>query len=66
MADVTLKQGIEVEIKQVVPTIKTVLDTTDHAGGQNPYYEPGKSGMISRRTRPSHGTCPAKVCNRRF
>ena len=45
MADVTLKQGIEVEIKQVVPSIKTVLDTTDHAGGQNPYYEPGKSGV---------------------
>ncbi|MCH8097799.1 MAG: NifU family protein [Proteobacteria bacterium] len=45
MADVTLKQGIEVEIKRVVPQITTVLDTTDHAGGSNPYYEPGKGGM---------------------
>ncbi|MCH8091683.1 MAG: NifU family protein [Proteobacteria bacterium] len=45
MADVTLKQGIEVEIKRVVPKITTVLDTTDHAGGSNPYYEPGKGGM---------------------
>ena len=45
MADVTLKQGIEFEIKQAVPTITSVLDTTDHAGGTNPYYEPGKGGV---------------------
>ena len=45
MADVTLKQGIEVEIKRAVPKITTVLDTTDHAGGSNPYYEPGKGGV---------------------
>ena len=45
MADVTLKQGVEQEIKQVVPQITTVLDTTDHAGGANPYYQPGKGGM---------------------
>ncbi len=45
MANVTLKQGIEVEIKRAVPKITTVLDTTDHAGGSNPYYEPGKGGM---------------------
>ena len=44
MADVTLKQGIETEIKQAVPTIKAVLDVTDHAGGTNPYYQPGKGG----------------------
>ena len=44
MADVTLKQGIEVEIKRTVPTIQAVLDVTDHAGGDNPYYQPGKSG----------------------
>ena len=45
MADVTLKQGIETEIKRAVPKISSVLDTTDHAGGTNPYYQPGKSGM---------------------
>jgi Fe-S cluster biogenesis protein NfuA len=44
MADVTLKQGVEIEIRQAVPTIKAVLDTTDHAGGTNPYYQPGKGG----------------------
>ena len=42
MADVTLKQGIEVEIKSAVPTILQVLDVTDHAGGTNPYYSQGK------------------------
>jgi len=40
--DVTLKQGIEVMIKEKVPSIKGVLDVTDHAGGKNPYYQPSK------------------------
>lgn len=40
MADVTLKQGVEVEIKSAVPHITEVLDITDHAGGTNPYYAP--------------------------
>ncbi len=44
MADVTLKQGIEKAIKQVVPSIAAVLDVTDHAGGSNPYYQQGKGG----------------------
>jgi Fe-S cluster biogenesis protein NfuA len=43
MADVTLKQGVEVEIKNVVPSIVAVLDVTDHAEGSNPYYSPGKN-----------------------
>ena len=44
MADVTLKQGVATEIQAVVPTINSVLDVTDHAGGTNPYYQPGKGG----------------------
>ena len=44
MADVTLKQGVVTEIQAVAPTIKNVLDVTDHAGGTNPYYQPGKGG----------------------
>ncbi len=44
MADVTLKQGVEGEIKSVAPSILHVLDVTDHAGGTNPYYSPGKGG----------------------
>lgn len=41
MADATLKQGIEMEIREAVPAISQVLDVTDHAGGTNPYYQPG-------------------------
>ena len=44
MADVTLKQGVEAEIKGAVPEIEEILDVTDHAGGSNPYYQPGKGG----------------------
>jgi Fe/S biogenesis protein NfuA len=42
MVDVTLKQGIEVTIRETIPQIEQVLDTTDHAGGTNPYYQPGR------------------------
>jgi Fe/S biogenesis protein NfuA len=42
MVDVTLKQGIEVLIKEALPEIEHVVDTTDHAGGTNPFYEPEK------------------------
>lgn len=39
MADVTLKQGIEVMIKEAVPEIEEIYDVTDHADGRNPYYK---------------------------
>src|SRR2546428_12966658 len=42
-ADVTLKAGIERLIKEEIPEVAEVLDTTDHAAGNNPYYTPGKS-----------------------
>ncbi|MEE2703751.1 MAG: iron-sulfur cluster assembly accessory protein [Myxococcota bacterium] len=38
-ADATLKQGIEAMIRDEIPEITSVLDTTDHAAGENPYYE---------------------------
>ena len=44
MADVTLKQGVATQIQALVPAIINVLDVTDHAGGTNPYYQPGKGG----------------------
>jgi Fe/S biogenesis protein NfuA len=44
MADVTLKQGIEALITEEVPGIRQVVDTTDHASGTNPYYQPAKGG----------------------
>ena len=38
MADVTLKEGIEKRLKQAFPSVRSVLDGTDHASGENPYY----------------------------
>jgi Fe/S biogenesis protein NfuA len=43
MADVTLKAGIETLIKEEIPEVTEVLDTTDHAAGRNPYYTPSKA-----------------------
>ena len=40
MIDVTLKQGVEVMIKEQIPEISAIYDVTDHAGGENPYYQP--------------------------
>ena len=37
-ADTTLKQGVEVAIRNSVPEVGEILDTTDHAAGRNPYY----------------------------
>jgi len=42
MASVTLSQGIETTLRQVVPEIEKVIDVTDHASGNNPYYEKAK------------------------
>lgn len=42
LATVTLSQGIEVSLKEAIPEIERVVDTTDHAEGANPYYEPAK------------------------
>ena len=42
MATVTLGQGIEVAIKELVPEITKVVDVTDHASGTSPYFEAAK------------------------
>jgi Fe/S biogenesis protein NfuA len=42
LADVTLKQGIERIIMTDLPAISQVIDETDHASGENPYYRPAK------------------------
>lgn len=41
-ADVTLKMGIERLIREQVPQVREILDTTDHGAGQNPYFSPQK------------------------
>src|SRR5205823_10576926 len=42
-ADITLKSGIERLIKEEIPEVAEVLDTTDHSSGTNPYYQAGKA-----------------------
>ena len=42
MANVTLKQGIEVAVKEALPEIEELVDVTDHQSGDNPYYQPSK------------------------
>ena len=37
-ASVTLKQGVEGTLREALPEVVEVLDTTDHAAGTNPYY----------------------------
>lgn len=38
MANVTLTQGIERTLVELIPEINKVVDVTDHAQGENPYY----------------------------
>ncbi len=42
MADVTLRQGIEVLLKKRVPEIRGLVDVTDHSAGTNPYVTASK------------------------
>lgn len=38
MVDVTLKQGVEARIRELIPDVEEVIDTTDHSSGENPFY----------------------------
>lgn len=42
LAQVTLKQGIERILLESIPELSQVVDVTDHASGDNPYYESQK------------------------
>lgn len=42
MADVTLRQGIEVLLKERVPGIRGLIDVTDHSAGTDPYVTASK------------------------
>lgn len=42
MAQVTLKQGIERILLESIEELTQVVDVTDHASGDNPYYESQK------------------------
>ena len=38
MAGVTLRDGVITTIKEEVPEVEEVVDVTDHASGENPYF----------------------------
>ena len=42
MARVTLKQGIERMVREMIPEIVDVVDVTDHTAGTNPYFQSAK------------------------
>jgi Fe-S cluster biogenesis protein NfuA len=42
MADVTLRQGIEGMLGQLVPEVRGIVDITDHTTGSNPYFQASK------------------------
>ena len=44
MAHVTLKRGIEARIREALPEVVEVVDATDHAGGDHPYFRASESG----------------------
>jgi len=44
LAIVTLRQGVEKMIMEVVPSIEGLVDTTDHTLSVNPYFQRQASG----------------------
>ena len=38
-AKMTLKMGVEKVIRERIPEVGEILDTTDHAAGRNPFYQ---------------------------
>ncbi len=42
MANVTLRQGIETTLRQMVPAVQGIMDVTDHAAGADPYFAQSK------------------------
>ena len=39
LAQLTLTEGIKAQIENRIPEIREVIDVTDHAAGDNPFYE---------------------------
>ena len=40
-AQMTLNEGVERMIREHIPELGRIVDTTDHSAGTNPYYAPG-------------------------
>ena len=49
-SSVTLRKGVETLLRAALPVIREIVDVTDHAGGQNPFYRdvPGQSPVFAR------------------
>jgi len=39
-SQLTLRQGVEVMVRRVLPQIREVIDSTDHSAGTQPFYRP--------------------------
>ena len=44
LARLTLKEGVEAQIMTELPELKGIVDTTDHAVGADPFYQPSEQG----------------------
>ncbi len=42
MVDVTLRQGVETRMREVFPDLGALIDNTEHASGDNPYFQGAK------------------------
>jgi Fe/S biogenesis protein NfuA len=40
LAQLTLTEGIKATVENTIPEITNVIDVTDHAAGDNPFYQP--------------------------
>lgn len=40
LAAMTLSEGIKAQIEERIPEIREVIDVTNHAAGENPFFEP--------------------------
>ena len=44
MASVTLRQGVEVILREEIPELLTIVDITDHGAGEDPFFKTKKGG----------------------
>jgi len=44
MSAATLRQGIEILLREEIPEIRKIVDRTDHEAGANPYYSASQLG----------------------
>jgi Fe-S cluster biogenesis protein NfuA len=49
-SQVTLRQGFEVMLHRVAPEIVEIVDTTDHAAGERPFYRRTGEAKVNIRT----------------